>query len=124
MSKFVIETVATGVKFELRAGNGETVAVSEVYSSPAACLRGIESVKKCAASGKIADLTRPSGAPMTNPKFEVYQDRRGDHRFRLRARNGQIIATSEPYSGKAACLSGVESVINAASNARIEKAED
>ena len=47
MGKFVVKNTATGVKFDLKAGNGEVIATSEVYSAEAACLNGIESVRKC-----------------------------------------------------------------------------
>lgn len=43
-------------------------------------------------------------------KFEVYQDRAGKFRFRLKAGNGQTIATGEAYESKASCLKGVASV--------------
>ena len=39
-----------------------------------------------------------------NPKFEMYLDKAGEHRFRLKAKNGQIIATSEGYKAKKAVL--------------------
>ena len=45
-----------------------------------------------------------------NPKFEVYKDKKGEFRFRLKAKNGQIIATSEGYSKVDSCLKGVASV--------------
>lgn len=53
MGKFVIKTTATGVKFDLKAGNGEVIATSEVYSSDAACKNGIESVKKNAPEADV-----------------------------------------------------------------------
>jgi len=56
---------------------------------------------------------------LTNPKFEMYQDRAGEYRFRLKARNGQIIAVSEGYAAKAGCLNGIESVKNNAAEAEI-----
>ena len=43
-------------------------------------------------------------------KFEVYQDKSGDYRFRLRATNGQVIATGQGYKSKKSCLQGIESV--------------
>ncbi len=43
-------------------------------------------------------------------KFEVYKDKAGEFRFRLKAGNGQNILSSEGYSKKASCLNGVESV--------------
>lgn len=47
---------------------------------------------------------------MNNPKFERYTDKGGEHRFRLRARNGQVILSSEGYSSKSGCTNGIESV--------------
>lgn len=43
-------------------------------------------------------------------KFEVYKDRAGKFRYRLKAGNGQIILTGEAYNSKSACLEGVDSV--------------
>jgi len=43
-------------------------------------------------------------------KFEVYKDKAGEYRFRLKAANGQNILSSEGYSGKSACMNGIESV--------------
>ena len=50
-------------------------------------------------------------------KFELYQDKQGAYRFRLKAGNGQVIATGESYTTKKACLSGIESVRKNASDA-------
>jgi len=44
------------------------------------------------------------------PKFEVYSDKGGEYRFRLRARNGQIVAVSQGYKSKEGCMKGIESV--------------
>jgi hypothetical protein len=53
-------------------------------------------------------------------KFEVYQDGNGDYRFRLKARNGQVIATGEGYSTKKACLNGIASIRKNAPDARLD----
>lgn len=45
-------------------------------------------------------------------KFEVYQDKAGEYRFRLKASNGQNILASEGYKTKASCMNGIESVQN------------
>ena len=45
-----------------------------------------------------------------HPKFELYQDKAGEYRFRLKATNGEIIAVSEGYTAKAGCKNGIESV--------------
>ena len=120
MSKFVIRQVPTGFKFDLHAENGESIAASEVYSARSGCLKGIEAVRRCAALGRVADLTEEDTAVPSNPRMELYRDKREAFRFRLRARNGQIIAVSESYSSKSACLSGLESVISNAPTAEIE----
>lgn len=43
-------------------------------------------------------------------KFEVYKDKAGEHRFRLKAGNGEIILTSEGYKNKSSATKGIESV--------------
>lgn len=54
-------------------------------------------------------------------KFEVYKDRGGEYRFRLKAGNGEIIAVSESYKAKASALNGIDSVKrNAATAAATE----
>lgn len=53
-------------------------------------------------------------------KFEVYTDKNGKFRFRLKAGNGEIVATGEAYESKAACLKGVESVRTNAADAKVE----
>lgn len=55
-------------------------------------------------------------------KFEVYVDKAGEHRFRLKAGNGETILTSEGYSAKSGCANGIESVRKNSTNAkRFEK---
>lgn len=55
-------------------------------------------------------------------KFEIYADKAGEHRFRLKAGNGEIILSSESYSSKSACNNGIESVkTNAPHEGRYEK---
>ncbi len=110
MGKFVIKETATGVKFDLKAGNGETIVTSEVYTTEEACRNGIASVQKNAPAAAVEDQTVEGYAAEKHPKFEVYEDKAGEYRFRLKATNGQIIATSEGYKTKASCLNGIESV--------------
>jgi uncharacterized protein YegP (UPF0339 family) len=61
---------------------------------------------------------------MPRGKFEVYQDKTGEFRFRLKASNGQVIATSQGYKSKESCLKGIESVRNNAPNADVLEARD
>ncbi len=110
MGKFVVKTVKSGIKFDLKAGNGEVIATSEVYSTEASCKNGVESVRKNAPIAALEDQTVEGFEQQKNPKFEVYQDKSGEFRFRLKARNGEIIAVSEGYTSKPGCLNVMEIV--------------
>jgi uncharacterized protein YegP (UPF0339 family) len=55
-------------------------------------------------------------------KFEVYEDRSGKFRFRLKASNGQVVASGEAYETKAAAWKGCESVQKAADGASVVEA--
>lgn len=121
MGKFVVKEVKTGVKFDLKAGNGEVIATSEVYTAEKSCLNGIDSVKRNAPVAPVEDQTVEGYAAEKMPKFEVYVDKAGEFRFRLKASNGQIIAVSEGYKAKASCLNGIESVRKNAADAETVK---
>ena len=119
MSRFLIRAVASGMKFDLKAANGETIATSEVYTTEASCRSGIASVRKNAPAAHLENQTEEPCVPTPNPKFEMFQDRAGEYRFRLKARNGKTIAVSAGYKSKASCLSGIESVKKNAPDAEI-----
>ena len=119
MGKFVIRKTNTGIKFDLKAGNGEVIATSEVYASEAACKNGVESVKKTAPVAAVENQTVEGYATEKHPKFEVYTDKAGEFRFRLKATNGQVIAVSEGYKAIASCLNGIESVKKNAVDAEV-----
>ena len=122
MGKFVIKTVKTGLKFDLNASNGETILTSEVYTTEAACRNGIASIQKNAPEAAVEDQTVEGFETMKHPKFEVYKDKSDEFRFRLKARNGEIIGVSEGYAAKASCLNGVASVQKNAPEADIVQA--
>ena len=117
MGKFVIRKTNTGIKFDLKAGNGEVIATSEVYTTEDACRNGIASVQKNAPVANVEDQTVEGYAEQKHPKFEVYEDKGGEFRFRLKATNGQVIATSEGYVTKPNCENGIESVKKNAADA-------
>ena len=120
MGKFVMgPTKNGGFRFNLKAGNGEVIATSETYSSDSACKAGIESVRKNAVEAKLEDQTVENFEKVTNPKFEVYQDKAGEFRFRLKAGNGEIIAVGEGYKAKASCFNGIESIRKNAPEAEV-----
>ncbi len=123
MGKFVIsETKNGGFHFVLKAGNGEVIASSETYTSLDACKSGVQSVRKNCVS-HVEDQTGKSPEVLKNPKFEIYQDKRGDFRFRLKASNGEIVATSEGYTAKSSCKNGIESVKKNAPDSELFVAE-
>ena len=108
--KYLVKETASGISFRLAAGNSQVIGVSEVYSSRAALEKGIESVRKNAPIANLEDQTAESFETATCPKFEIYNDKAGEFRFRLKARNGEIILASEGYKTKASCEKGIESV--------------
>ncbi len=111
MGKYVVkEGKNGGFHFNLKAGNGEVIAVSEYYTTEKACMNGIESVKKNAPVANLEDQTVEGYTVEKHPKFEVYTDKAGEFRFRLKATNGEIIATGEGYASKAGCKNGIESI--------------
>ena len=124
MGKFVIKDAKNGVKFDLNAGNGEVILTSEVYGSLASCKNGIASVQKNAPIAALEDQTEENFEKQKHPKFEVYTDKAGEFRFRLKATNGEIIGTGEGYKKKASCLNGIESIRKNAAEGNIEDARE
>lgn len=52
-------------------------------------------------------------------KFEVYKDSSGKYRWRLKASNGEVVATGEAYESKASAINGTEAVQRAANGATV-----
>ena len=119
MGKFVMRKTNTGVKFDLKATNGQVIATSEVYNSDASCKNGIASVAKNAPIANVEDQTVENFEAAKCPKFEIYKDNAGEFRFRLKATNGQVIAVSEGYTSMANCVNGIESVKKNAVDAEV-----
>ena len=123
MGKFLVKESKAGIRFNLVANNGEIIAASQVYKSASGCKNGIESVMKNAPIAAIEDQTVEGFKAEKHPKFEVYADKAGEFRFRLKATNGQIIAVSEGYKAMKSCLNGIASVKKNAKDAKIVKEE-
>ena len=113
----------SGPHFNLKASNGQVIATSEVYNSMAACKNGIESVRRNAPVAAIENQTVEGFAKEKHPKFEVYADKRGEFRFRLKATNGEIIAVSESYKSLDSCMNGIDSVRRNAPDAEVVEEE-
>ena len=124
MGKFVMKNAKTGIKFDLKATNGQVVASSQVYKSMKTCLNGTASVVKNAPIAALEDQTVEGYAKQKCPKFEVYVDKKGEYRFRLKAINGQIIAVSEGYVKISSCMNGIDSVRKNAVDAPVEEEEE
>lgn len=92
-------------RFRLKAPNGQVIASGESYATKAACLNGIEPIK--------TNVALPE-------RLERYQDKQGEHRFRLKAANNQIIATGEGYSSESGLTNGIESMKRYATSAKIK----
>ena len=116
--KFVVITAKNGeYTFNLKASNGEVIlTASETYPTMKACENGIASVKKNSGV-HIEDQTRDE--KQTHPKYELYKDKAGEFRFRLKASNGEISGKSEGYKAKASAKKGIASIAKNAPDAAI-----
>ena len=110
MGKFIIKQAKSGPMFNLKARNGEIIGTSEIYSSVDACKNGIASVQKNAPVAGLEDQTKENFEKVPNPKFELYKDKAGEFRFRLKAGNGEVILTGESYVSKDGCKNGIASI--------------
>ena len=110
MSKFSMKQTQAGFSFNLVADNGQVVATSQVYTTKAACLKGIESIQENATLAPVEDQTVKDFEAEACPKYEIYNDKAGKFRFRLKAGNGEIIAVSQAYKAKSSCVEGIDSV--------------
>lgn len=92
-------------RFRLKASNGQTILASEGYKSKSSCTNGIESVQKNC---------------LDEACFEKKTTAGGKFRFNLKARNGQVIGTSENYESESARDNGIASVGRSAPGAKID----
>ena len=96
MGKFVVTLRKNGeFQFNLKATNGQIILTSEGYTTKAACLNGIESVRK---NGPVAE------------RYEVKEARNGKPFFNLKATNGQVIGSSQMYASERTMKQGIASV--------------
>lgn len=107
--------------FNLYAANQVIVATSQVYSSSSSAMNGIKSVIENAEKAPVEDQTLKSYDTLPYPKWEIYQDKGGQYRFRLNASNGSCICHSQGYTTKASCKNGIESIRKTAKAAIIDK---
>lgn len=118
MGKFVLTKKTSGFHFNLKSDNHEIIGTSEIYTTKAAALIGIASVMENAGV-HIEDTTKEGFETLVHPKYQIYLDKKGEFRFHLKARNGEIILASEGYTSKQGCQIGIESVKHNAPEADI-----
>ncbi len=96
-------------RWRLKAANGQILATAgEGYKAKADAKKAVEQVKANAATDKAA--------------FEFYEDAKKEHRWRLKAANGQIVAAaSEGYKAKADAEKAVEQIKKGAKDAAVEE---
>ena len=124
MGKFVIKKNALGYTFNLVAPNGEVIGTSgEVLNTMTTVKKSIASVVKNAQIAYLEDQTVDGYEQKKNPKFEIYRDKAGEFRFRLKAANGEPILASEGYTAKANCKNGIASVRKNVVDAPVEVEE-
>ena len=105
MGKFEITVRKNGeFQFNLKATNGQVILTSEGYTTKAACLNGIESVKKNAKEEK---------------RFETLVAKNGKPYFNLKASNGQVIGASQMYASPVTMKQGIASVMKNAPDAPV-----
>ena len=111
--QFVYYKTAKGYyNYRLVASNGETLIVGggTGYAGLSGCKAGIESVRKNVGV-QIEDQTLQKHETLANPKFEIYLDKAGKYRYRLFARNGELLCNCEQgYASKDACKKGIASL--------------
>lgn len=120
MGEFVIKQNNLGYTFSLKASNKEIIAIGgEVLSTLPICKNSIESVISNAPIAAVEDQTVEGYVEEKCPKFEIYLDKKGEFRFRLKAKNGEPILASEGYVAKSGCKNGIESVRKNVVNATV-----
>jgi hypothetical protein len=111
--------------FVLRADNGilpgQVIGVSEMYASHAAAEGGIASVVAVAPTAPIEDETKGARV-FDHPKYQIFKGSDAEIYFRLTARNGENLLSSEGYKAKSSAQNGIESVRkNAAASEQFER---
>jgi uncharacterized protein YegP (UPF0339 family) len=99
-------------RWRLKATNGATLATpGQAYKALADAKNNIESVKRSAIDDKM--------------KYEVYEDAKKEHRWRLKASNGQVVASSsEGYKARADAEKAVETVKAGVAKATVSEVKD
>ncbi|MBP5363060.1 MAG: DUF1508 domain-containing protein [Ruminococcus sp.] len=124
MGKFVIKESGKGFSFSLKAGNGEIVATgSKIFNDIDSVKAVIADVTASAPKAAFEDQTVDGFKEEKGAKFELYSDKAGEFRFRLKNSAGDILAVSEGYVKKDSAKNGIESVRKNAADSPVVEAE-
>ena len=108
--KFIItRTHSQEYTFELIAANGESIAKGNTFPNIESCENIIDSIRRNSKS-PVEDRTTDRWKAVTYPKYEIYKNLSGDFYFRLKSASCDIIAYSESYTSKSACIKGIRSI--------------
>ncbi len=120
--KFVIIPASNGkFSFNLKAPNGGIIlSASNMYDTLEAAQAGVEAVR-AAARSLVEDQTREE--KVEGAKFELYQDKGGQFRFRLVGAAGDNLGKSEGYKAKTSARKGIASVGRSAAEAPVKVEE-
>lgn len=101
----ILEAESGEFYFVLKALNHEVIGVSEMYVSKSNAERGAETVDRL-----VTELNRYEAAELGGANFDLFRAENDDYYFNLKAKNGEIVLTSEGYTSKSGALNGIESV--------------
>ena len=106
-----IRNTKRGYKFDVIAKNRQLLATSEIYDTFDLCKDGVAHTYE-AISSPVEDQTELTYEVIDGSKYELYTDRVGEFRFRLKSENNAILLVSEGYKTKPSCLNAINSIKN------------
>ncbi|MFA1610610.1 HVO_2922 family protein [Halobellus rubicundus] len=112
------EDAAGEYRWRLKSANGQILGDSgQGYADARGADEAVDRVREYAPEARVLDVGEAA--------FEIYEDRGGEYRWRLRHRNGNILADSgQGYAERRNAREGVESVKRNAPNAELESADE
>jgi uncharacterized protein YegP (UPF0339 family) len=104
----IYQDAGKGFRWRLKAANGEILATAgEAFVAKADAQKGVDRMKAEAATDKLT--------------FESYEDDKKEFRWRLKAANGQVVATSsQGYKAKADSDKAIDLIKKGAAQAQVE----
>jgi len=104
-TQYAVTKTATGYNVHLKAGNNESIAFSQVYSTKSSATRAVTSSVRA-----VTSYLDKREANTTGARVEVLVGETGKFRFNVHAKNGAIVLSSEQYTTEAAAFNGAFAV--------------